>query len=88
LRLIASIERLAIHHSPRKGAVHAPDLSPIELVFAKLKRRLRKAAARTSKASSPPSAKYSEPTRPTNALTTSKTPAMHNPDIIPLSCAY
>ena len=55
---------------------YSPDLNPIEQVFAKLKHLLRKAAARTSMRSAPPSANSLTPSRPKNAPTTSKTQAI------------
>jgi hypothetical protein len=56
---------------------YSPDLNPIEQVFAKLKRLLRKAAASQS-------AKSSEHLRPPNAPTSSETLAMPNPKSIVL----
>jgi DDE superfamily endonuclease len=55
----------------------SPDLNPIEQVFAKLERLLRKAAASQS-------AKSSEHLRPPNAPTSSETQAMPNPKSIML----
>jgi putative transposase len=62
----------------------SPDLNPIEPVFAKLKHLLRKAAARTSTPSSPPSASCSTPPPRLNAPTPSPTPATGKPKFIPL----
>ena len=57
----------------------------LEQVFGKLKPPATQKRRRDrSKASSPPSANCSQPTHPTNAPTTSKTQAMHIPDIITL----
>ena len=57
---------------------YSPDFNPIEMVFAKLKALLRKAAARTI-----PSPAASANSRPPNAETTSKpqgmTPSKSNP---------
>ena len=54
---------------------YSPDLNPIELLFAKLKTLLRKAAA-AARPSGPPSATCSTPSAPTKAGTTSSTVAM------------
>jgi hypothetical protein len=62
---------------------YSPDLNPIEQVFAKLNTCCAKPRRAPSKPS-PPSASCSKPTRQTNASTTSKTPVMDKPDIIPL----
>ena len=58
---------------------YSPDLNPIEQVFAKFKTLLRKAGARSYKASPTPAAKSSPTTRPPNAPHTSRTQDTRRP---------
>ena len=62
---------------------YSPDLNPIEQVFAKLKHLLRKAAARTVEAVWAAIGQF-QPSRQTNAPTTSKTQDMPQLKFIPL----
>ena len=57
---------------------YSPDLNPIERVFAKFERLLRKAAARTLETVVAAIAELLAPTSPRSAPTTSKTPIWTN----------
>jgi transposase len=57
---------------------YSPDLNPIEQVFAKVKTLLRKAGARTTRPSPPPSAKFSNAFRQANAPPTLESVRKHH----------
>ena len=63
---------------------YSPDLNPIEQLFAQLKHRLRKAAARTADAVCDALSQILAPSPRNTAETTSPTPVMTGAKIIPL----
>ena len=88
---LGSHKSKAVRHAIRAAGArlfflpkYSPDLNPIEKLFAKLKHRLRKAAARTPDAVCDAIARSSNRHPKRMRTTTSSKPGMHRPKLIPL----